>query len=188
MLGPFLSTRPTRLGESPPVSLLLRSRGGLVIGFDWCSGCTLEFPSAELFPLRNFQEADCRCQWTYSFGVREVWWMDCQAVVTDKWGCSVQCTVYSVQCSVYSVQCTVYSVQCTVYNVQKTVYTLHCICTMYSKVVLLILWREPQCSSVWGVKPLARLLLCLTPQEESRAVVGDIQMESNLVVGDTKME
>ena len=28
----FLSTRPTRLGEPPPVSLLLWSRGGLVIG------------------------------------------------------------------------------------------------------------------------------------------------------------
>ena len=27
----FLSTRPTRLGEPPPVSLLLWSRGGLVI-------------------------------------------------------------------------------------------------------------------------------------------------------------
>ena len=29
----FLSTRPTRLGEPPPVSLLLWSRGGLVIGY-----------------------------------------------------------------------------------------------------------------------------------------------------------
>ena len=31
-------------------------------GFDRCSSCTLEFPSAELFPLHNFQQADCRCQ------------------------------------------------------------------------------------------------------------------------------
>ena len=32
----FLSTRPTRLGEPPPVSLLLWSRGGLVIGlWNW---------------------------------------------------------------------------------------------------------------------------------------------------------
>ena len=30
----FLSTRPTRLGEPPPVSLLLWSRGGLVIAID----------------------------------------------------------------------------------------------------------------------------------------------------------
>ena len=44
-------------------------------GFDRCFGCTLEFPSAELFPLHNFQKADCRCQWAYSFGVGEVWWM-----------------------------------------------------------------------------------------------------------------
>ena len=44
-------------------------------GLDRCSGCTLEFPSAELFPLHNFQKADCRCQWAYSFGVGEVWWM-----------------------------------------------------------------------------------------------------------------
>ena len=76
--------------------------------------------------------------------------------------------MYSVQCTVYSVQCTVYSVQC--------------------KVVLLSLWREPQCSSVWGVKPFARLLLCLTPPEDSRAVVGDLEMEWNLVVGDPEME
>ena len=30
-------------------------------------------PSAKLFPLHNFQKADCRCQW--AFGVGEVWWM-----------------------------------------------------------------------------------------------------------------
>ena len=73
----------------------------------------------------------------------------------------VQCTVYSVQCTVYSVQCTVYSVQCKVYR----------------KEVLLSLWREPQCSSVWEVKPFVRLLLGHTPQEDSRAVVGDLEME-----------
>ena len=28
-------------------------------GFDRCSGCTLEFPSADRFPLHNFQKADC---------------------------------------------------------------------------------------------------------------------------------
>ena len=80
----------------------------------------------------------------------------------------IQFTLYLLQCTVYSVQCTVYIVQCTVYSVQ---------CTMYSKVMLLSLWREPQCSSVWGVKLLARLLLCLTHQEDSRAVVGDLEME-----------
>ena len=32
---------------------------------------------------------------------------------------------------------------------------------MYSKVVLLSLLREPQCSSVWGVELFARLLLWL---------------------------
>ena len=80
----------------------------------------------------------------------------------------LQPTVYSVQCTVYSVQCKVYSVQYTVYCVQYKI---------YSEVVLLRLWREPQCSSVWGVKLLARLLLCLTPQEDSRAVVGDLEME-----------
>ena len=31
----FLSTRPTRLGEPPPVSLLLWSKGGLVIGHSY---------------------------------------------------------------------------------------------------------------------------------------------------------
>ena len=50
------------------------------------------------------------------------------------------------------------SIQCTVYSVE---------CTMYSKVVFLSLWRERQCSSVWGVTPFARLLLWLTPPEES---------------------
>ena len=48
-------------------------------------------------------------------------------------------------------------VQCTVYSVQ---------CSMYSKVVLLSLWKEPQCSSGWGVEPFARLMLCLTPPED----------------------
>ena len=50
------------------------------------------------------------------------------------------------------------SVQCTVFIVQST---------MYSKLVLLSLWRQAQCSSVWGVETFARLLLCLTPPEES---------------------
>ena len=89
-------------------------------------------------------------------------------------------------CTVYSLQCTMYSVQWTVYSVQYTVYSVHY--KMYSKVVLLSLWREPQCFSVWEVKPFARLLLCLTSPEDSRAVVGDLEMEWNLVVGDTEME
>ena len=76
--------------------------------------------------------------------------------------------LYSIQFTVYSVQLTVYSLQYRVYSVQYKI---------YSKVVLLSLWREPQCSSVWGVKPFARLLLCLTPPEDSRAVVGDLEME-----------
>ena len=59
--------------------------------------------------------------------------------------------------TVYSVQCTVYRVQCTVYSVQ---------CTMYSMVVILNLLRDPQDASVWGVELFARLLLCLTPQED----------------------
>ena len=62
----------------------------------------------------------------------------------------------------YSVPFTVYSIPYTINRVQ---------CTMYNEVVLLILWREHQCSSVWGVKPFASLLLCLTPLEDSRAVV-----------------
>ena len=49
-------------------------------------------------------------------------------------------------------------VHCTLYSVQ---------CTMYSKVMFLSL----------GSELLARLLLCLTPQEDSRAVVGDLEME-----------
>ena len=88
---------------------------------------------------------------------------------------SVQYQKYNVKCTVYSVGCTVYSVQCTVYSVQYTVYSVHY--KMYSKVVLLSLWREPQCFSVWEVKPFARLLLCLTSPEDSRAVVGDLKME-----------
>ena len=58
---------------------------------------------------------------------------------------------------VYSEKCTVYSKQCTVNSVQ---------CTIYSKVVLLSLLGEPQCSSVLGVELFARLLLCLTPPED----------------------
>ena len=76
--------------------------------------------------------------------------------------------MYSIQFTVYSVQLTVYSLQYTVYSVQYKI---------YSKSLLFSLWREPQCSSVWGVKPFARLLLCLTPPEDSRAVVGDLEME-----------
>ena len=55
-------------------------------------------------------------------------------------------------------KCTVYSYQCTVYIVQ---------CTMCSKVVIFSLFKEPQCSSVWGVERFAMFLLCLTPPEES---------------------
>ena len=58
---------------------------------------------------------------------------------------------------VYSEKCTAYSIQCTVCCVQ---------CTLYNKVVLLSLFGEPQCSSVWGVEPFARLLLCLTQPED----------------------
>ena len=68
--------RPFKDHNTKPVliscaSLKMYTHGG----FDRCSGCTLEFPSAELFPLHNFQKADCRCQWAYSFGLGEVWWM-----------------------------------------------------------------------------------------------------------------
>ena len=101
-------------------------------------------------------------------------WTNCVKNVWKNWW--ENCTVYIVQCTLYIVHSAVYSVQCTVYNVCN------------SKVMLLSLWREPQCSSVWGVKLLARLLLCLTPQEDSRAVVGDLEMEWNLVVGDPEME
>ena len=66
-------------------------------------------------------------------------------------------------------------VQYTVYSVERTVYSVQY--KMYSEVVLLSLWREPECSSVWEVKPFVRLLLGLTPQEDSRAVVGDLEME-----------
>ena len=52
-------------------------------GFERSSGCTLQFPSTELFPLPNFQKRDCRCRWAYSLGIGEVWWM-CQTV---KWSC-----------------------------------------------------------------------------------------------------
>ena len=76
--------------------------------------------------------------------------------------------LYSIQLTVYSVQLTVYSLKYTVYNVQYK---------LYSKAVLFSLWREPQCSSVWEVKPFAKLLLCLTPPEDSRAVFGDLKME-----------
>ena len=51
-----------------------------------------------------------------------------------------------------------------VYSEKYTVYSVQC--TMYNKVVLLSLLREPQCSSVWRVEPFARLLLCLTPPED----------------------
>ena len=40
-----------------------------------------------------------------------------------------------------------------VYSEKYTVYSVQC--TMYNKVVLLSLLREPQCSSVWRVEPFA---------------------------------
>ena len=46
-------------------------------GFGRSSGCTLQFTSAELLPLHNFQKWDCRCRWAYSFGIGEVWWLNC---------------------------------------------------------------------------------------------------------------
>ena len=51
-----------------------------------------------------------------------------------------------------------YSVQCALYGVQYTVCIVRC--TMYSKVVLLSVWTEPQSFSVEGVEVFARLLLC----------------------------
>ena len=78
------------------------------------------------------------------------------------------------------------SVQCTVYNVHK--------------VLILSLFREPQCSSVWGVELFARLLLCLTTPEDLNEqlsgtskwseiwFVGDPKLKWNLVVRDPKME
>ena len=50
------------------------------------------------------------------------------------------------------------------YGKKRTVYSVQC--TMYSKVVILSLLREPHCSSVWGVELFSRLLLCLTPSED----------------------
>ena len=44
-------------------------------GFRRSSSCTLQFTSAELLPLHNFQKRDCRCRWAYSFGIGEVWWL-----------------------------------------------------------------------------------------------------------------
>ena len=54
----FLSTRPTRLGEPPLVSLLLWSRGGLVIGF---CGRTLHCEVARLccFSWRSLNLLRC---------------------------------------------------------------------------------------------------------------------------------
>ena len=44
-------------------------------GFERSSGCTLQFPSAKLFPLHNFSNWECSCQWGNSFVIVEVWWM-----------------------------------------------------------------------------------------------------------------
>ena len=41
--------------------------------FGRSSVCTLQYTSAELLPLHNFQKWDCRCRWAYSFGIGEVW-------------------------------------------------------------------------------------------------------------------
>ena len=82
--------------------------------------------------------------------------------------------LYSIQFTVYSVQLTVYSLQYRVYSVQYKIYI---------KVVLLSLWREPQCSSVWGVKPFARLLFCLIPPEDFRADVGDTKWSEICLLG-----
>ena len=93
-----------------------------------------------------------------------------------KWGALLYCTLYSlysilstVHCTLYTVHLhyTLYTVHCTPYF---TLYTVHC--TLYT-----VHCTELQCSSIWGVKPFARLLLCLTTPEESRAVVRDNQME-----------
>ena len=47
--------------------------------FEMSSGCTQQFPSAELLPLHNFQNWDCRCMRVYSFGIGEVLWILCGA-------------------------------------------------------------------------------------------------------------
>ena len=39
-----------------------------------------------------------------------------------------------------------------------------------------------------GSETFGQALLCLTHQEDSRAVVGDLEMEWNLFVGDPEME
>ena len=44
-------------------------------GFGRISGCTLQFTSAELLPLQDFQNWDCRWRWAYSFGIGEVLWL-----------------------------------------------------------------------------------------------------------------
>ena len=38
-----------------------------IVVFKRSFGCTLQFTSAELLPLHNFQNWDCRCMWAYSF-------------------------------------------------------------------------------------------------------------------------
>ena len=40
-----------------------------VVFFERSSVYTLQFPSAELFPLHNFQNWDCHCMLVYSFGI-----------------------------------------------------------------------------------------------------------------------
>ena len=50
-------------------------RFAILAMFERRSSCTLQLPSAELFPLHNFQNSDCHCMWVYSFGIGEVWWM-----------------------------------------------------------------------------------------------------------------
>ena len=77
----FLSTRPTILGEPPPVSLLLWSRGGLVIecntGVQWIRGLLrtsplLHFPSQRR-PLSKFLSPAFTVQADETFKPRVEW-------------------------------------------------------------------------------------------------------------------
>ena len=43
-----------------------------VVVFERSSACTLQFTSAELLPLHNFQKWDCRCMRVYSFGIEDI--------------------------------------------------------------------------------------------------------------------
>ena len=148
----------------------------------WVTNLKVNF--VEKWFRKYFKQINAKIGWTNlvdKLGEQngwKIWYQNCVEKLCENIVWKIVCKNGWESCTVFIVQCTVYNVHCTVYSIQ---------CTMYIKVMLLSLWREPQCSSVWGVKLLARLLLCLTHQEDSRAIVGDLEMEWNLVVGVPKM-